>query len=83
MIPTADNIESLTELLIHYFWSRDAVKSLIISEKLSGMLGPPSDRNEENYPEQWVLIYETRNQMQDAIRVADHEISRRRAAIMA
>lgn len=79
----SNDIQSLTELLIDFFWNDDATNSFIISEKLSAILGPPSEQSYKDYPEPWVLIYETRNQIEDAIRVAELEIMRRRSAILA
>lgn len=76
-------IEELSTTLNRLYCSGDVAGTKQVAEKLSQLLGEPTPQIIERFIHSWILLWEARGDLEEAIRLQDQDIARERAEIEA
>ena len=81
MSQVAENIDRLFSKLNHLYCNFETEAAKIIAEELAALLGTPTPESISRYVYAWELIWEVRGNIEEAIRIADLDIDRKRGEI--
>ena len=76
-------VDILHDELLNAYYKPDLVKAREIAEKLASALGVPTKESVKRHPHSWILIWETRGNREEAGRIQNQDIARKRAEIEA
>src|SRR4051812_48116140 len=81
MSPEDQEIERLTGELSEYYHRPDLVNAKQAAERLATVLGEPTTECVRRYVHSWILIWEARGDLEEANRLQNIDIVRKRAQI--